>query len=149
MDLTDEMEVRIIDFLARTYDAQKRYEKASEHAKNRYLKDFFAQMAVERQGFRNELRVTFLVHRPQVEEIGSTLGKLHRSWLDVKAFFASNNDRAMLQEAIHGERMALAEYRALLALKNDLPPGTEALLLRQMKTISTNLLTIERMEAVA
>lgn len=148
MNYTEAMESKLGDLLEKTYDLEKLYEKAAEHADSPDLKAFFSQKSLERHGFARDLKAEMVVYRPESEETGSTGGKLHRGWMDVKAFFSANNDRAMLKEAINGERMALEDYREVLEMTN-LPPSTEVLLTRQMGNISSTLSTIERMTEVA
>src|SRR5690606_14329487 len=144
MNLTDVMEERLFDLLEKTFDLEKLYEKAAVHANSPDLKEFFGQKAMERQGFGNDLKMDIMAYRPDSDNEGTASGKMQRGWMDVKAFFSANNDRAMLKEAVKGERKALDEYNEALELTN-LPPSTEVLLTRQRSSIAATLSTLERM----
>lgn len=148
MNVTHVMEEKLFDLLEKTFDLEKRYEKAAVHANSPDLKEFFGQKAMERHGFGKELKTDLMAYRPDSDNEGTAAGKMQRGWMDVKAFFSGNNDRAMLKEAVKGERNALEEYNEALALP-DLPPSTEALLTRQRSSIAATLSTLERMTAVA
>ena len=148
MNFTDVMEERLNDLLEKTYDLEKLYEKAAVHANSPDLKEFFAQKAMERHGFGQDLKMDMMAYRQDTDDQGSAGGKMQRGWMDVKAFFSANNDRSMLKEAVNGERMALDEYDEALEMPN-LPPSTEVLLTRQRSTISATLSTLERMAEVA
>ena len=78
---------------------------------------------------------------------GSTTGAVHRAWMDVKAFFSGDNDEAMLEEAIRGDKAAVEEYNEVLA-KTDLPVETAKIIREQRNWIVTNLDKIKRLEDV-
>jgi len=64
---------------------------------------------------------------------GSTLGALHRNWLNVKAAIAGGNPKAVLVECRRGEEAALRAYRS--ALRADLPPDARELVQEQYESI--------------
>jgi uncharacterized protein (TIGR02284 family) len=61
--------------------------------------------------------------------------------MDVKALFAADNDEAMLEEAIRGEKAALEEYQDALK-EQDLPRSVFTLLTSQMAQIDYGLALI-------
>jgi len=148
MNYTDVVGKKLNILLKKTNDTEKLFEKAAEHAKNPSLKVFFAQKAVERNGFGRKLKDEIMNFSHDVEADTSTAGKLHRGWMDVKAFFSTNNDKSMLEEAIIGERAAIEEYKDVL-LETPLPTTTEVMLTQQMNLISNNLSKIRSMEEFA
>ena len=148
MSYTDEVGKKLNTLLKKTNDAEKLFEKAAEHAKNPSLKAFFAQKAVERNGFAQKLKNEILNFSHELETEGSAGGKLQRGWMDIKAFFSTNNDKSMLEEAISGEKAAIEEYKDVL-METPLPSSTEVMLTQQMNLISTNLSKIRSMEEFA
>ncbi|MGB3616522.1 MAG: PA2169 family four-helix-bundle protein, partial [Catalinimonas sp.] len=50
---------------------------------------------------------------------GTLLGDLHRTWINVREFFAKKDNKAVVDECIRGEKSALEAYSR--ALDNKLP----------------------------
>lgn len=56
---------------------------------------------------------------------------MHRTWMDIKAFFSGNSDEAMLEEAIRGDEAALEEYNEVL--ENELLPVSVGSIIREQR----------------
>ncbi|MBU3028372.1 ferritin-like domain-containing protein [Zobellia galactanivorans] len=142
---SEEIQTKLNNILEKTYDAEKGFKKAAEHAKSTDLKTFFKRKADERYSFGHDLKTEIVRYGQDFEKGGSTAGAMHRSWMDVKAWFSADNDEAMLEEAITGEKAAIDEYKEVLK-EVSLPTSTTTLLTQQMNKISTDLNNIKRVE---
>lgn len=134
--------------LAKTYDAEKGFIKASENAKGYDLKAYFKKKAIERKNFGHTLRDEIQNFGQKIEEGGSVEGAMHRTWMDIEAFFSSDNDESMLSAAIAGEKSAIEEYDDVLKEIN-LPPSTATLLTQQRNQIADDLITIKTLEDIS
>lgn len=136
---------KLNDLLEKTYDAEKGFKKAAENAKEARLKGYFIRKSKERLDFGHKLKSELSYFGQEPNKSGSATGAAHRTWMDIKALFSSDNDEAMLQEAITGENAAVEEYKSVLK-ETSLPSSTADLLVHQMNTISQDLETIKKME---
>ncbi|MDF4204285.1 PA2169 family four-helix-bundle protein [Maribacter sp. SA7] len=110
------IEDHLKDLISKNEDAIKGFEKASENSKDVGIKSYFEKKVIDRMQFLRELRATVPeLELGSVEIEGSAAGTLHRTWMDVKAFFAEDNDEAMLEEAIRGDKAAINDYDNALA----------------------------------
>ena len=91
-------------------DAERGFAIAARTVKTPELKHLFYRLAEQRREFAEEL----LPHAQQLQGApvadGTSLAVLHRAWIRVKAQLAGNPDRAVLEEAVRGERVAVAAY---------------------------------------
>lgn len=142
---TDKVGGRLNDLLEKTYDAEKGFKKASENAKHGGLKSYFRNKAQERYNFGHQLKSEISNFGEEPDKGGSATGAAHRTWMEVKSWFSTDNDEAMLEEAIRGEKASVDEYRDVL---NDttLPASTKEILTSQKNTIEQGLANIKRLE---
>lgn len=99
---TEEVGEKLNDLLERTFDAQKGFKKAAANTEHRGLKSYFESKAQQRYDFGHELKTEIISFDQKVDKGDSFAGKAHRTWMDIKALFASDNEEAMLEEAIRG-----------------------------------------------
>ena len=106
-------------------DAERGFRTAATEVKSPELKRLFLRLADQRREFAADLL-------PHAQRLGGAAvmdgtGKaaLHRAWIHVKARLASDPERAVLEEAIRGERFALSAYDE--AVGDMLPPDTRDL----------------------
>jgi uncharacterized protein (TIGR02284 family) len=145
---TEEVGKKLNALLEKTYDAENGFMKAAENAKDASLKAYFMRKSAERKQFGQELKTEIHHFGQETEESGSAAGAIHRTWMDVKAFFSLDNDESMLEAAITGETAAAKEYEQ--ALKEvSLPTSTASLLTRQMSRIKSDLATIKTLEDIS
>ena len=142
---TENVGNKLNDLLEKTYDAEKGFKKAAENTDNKLLKQFFSRKAQERYDFGHALKHEITSFGQEVDKGDSFTSKAHRAWMDVKAMFSSDNEEAMLEEAIRGEKAAVEEYEEVLK-ETTLPPSTETLLTKQKQTIEQTLSTVKRLE---
>ncbi|WP_430908212.1 ferritin-like domain-containing protein [Maribacter sp. 2-571] len=139
--VTDQLE----EILEKNVDAEKGYKKAAENATDLNLKNFFERKAKDRGKFNAELRRELSSNYEEIDEDGSFAGTVHRSWMDVKAFFSGDNDEAMLEEAIKGDKAAVEEYEEVLE-DSTLPQSLATLVRNQLISIRTDLNNVRRLE---
>lgn len=142
MKYTAEISNKLNELLQRTYDAEKGFKQAAEKVDNKTIKDFFENSAKQRYTFGQELKTEIKAFGQAPDKGGSTKGTLHRSWINFKSLFTSNNEEAMLEEVLRGEKEAIETYNDILHDKDFvLPPSTESLLMRHRNAIRETLET--------
>lgn len=119
----------LTNLLEKNYDAEKGYKKAMQHTSNPDLKNFLKNQAVQRNHFATEIDkyIHQLNEHPKDNNKGSTLGTIHRFWIDVKSSWGKKNDESILEECIRGEKASLREYEDKLD-KNILNPDIKLVL---------------------
>lgn len=133
-ELLDELE----EILEKNIDAERGYSKAADKAENPALKRYFENKSMERRDFNSELKTQIKAAYSDFDEDGSFTGSIHRTWMDLKSIFSANDDEAMLEESIRGDKAAVEEYDDVLE-EESLPLGLRNLLLHQRTKIKTDL----------
>ncbi|WAC03259.1 PA2169 family four-helix-bundle protein [Lacinutrix neustonica] len=142
---TEEVGKKLNELLERTYDAEKGYKKAAENVDHAGLKRYFTKQAQLRYDFGHELKDEIKSFGQEVDKGGSFTGSAHRAWMDVKAFFSTENEESMLEESIRGEKAAIDDYKEVLE-DASLPMSTKNVLVKQKDKIETSLSRIKRLE---
>jgi uncharacterized protein (TIGR02284 family) len=140
MKYTEEISNKLNQLLIKNYDAEKGYLNAIDNVEGDRLKMFFKRRATERSEFAKELRTEILRYGEIPEDSGSFKGIVHRNWMSLKSTFSTNNEEAILEEAIRGEEASLEEYNNLITEKN-LPPTIDALILKHRNAIQSAINT--------
>lgn len=146
-EYTDKLGNKLNDLLEKTYDAEKGFKKAAENAKHSGLKTYFNKKAQERYDFGHQLKSEIRNFGETPDKGGSVTGAAHRTWMDVKSWFSADDDEAMLEEAIRGEKASVEEYRDVLS-ETALPATTKDMLQIQKTTIEQGLTNIKRLEDI-
>ena len=136
--------------LEKNYDAEKGYKKAIEHTENTDLKKFLKGQALQRNHFATELDkiIHELNEHPKEKASGSTLGSIHRFWMEVKSSWSKKDDESILEECLRGEKASLNEYEEKIK-NNILSPEIKAVLEKQRDSIQKTLRQIKVMEDLA
>ncbi|MEP3838146.1 MAG: PA2169 family four-helix-bundle protein [Algibacter sp.] len=134
MKYTEEISNKLNELLVKNYDAEKGYLNAAENVDSPTLKIFFKRRATQRSEFAKNLRTEILRYGQIPEDSGSFKGVMHRNWMSLKSLFSSNDEEAILQEAIRGEQASLEEYDEILKDKT-LPPTIDSMLYKQRNEI--------------
>ncbi len=142
---TEEVGEKLNELLEKTYDAEKGFKKAAENTDNPSLKSYFQGKAQQRYDFGHALKTEIKSFGQEVDKGDSLTSKAHRTWMDVKALFSSDDEEAMLEEAIRGEKSSLEEYDDVLS-ETSLPSSTSTLLRNQKQAIQNGLSTIKTLE---
>lgn len=141
----DELLDQLEEILEKNKDAEKGYRKAGENAESQHLKTFFNQKENERRKFNAELKRELIHNYDEIDDDSSFSGAIHRTWMDVKAFFSGDNDESMLEEAIKGDKASIDEYDEVLD-HTALPSSIAILLRNQRNKIIEDLSRIKTME---
>ncbi|TVZ47772.1 uncharacterized protein (TIGR02284 family) [Olleya sp. Hel_I_94] len=140
MNYSEKISNKLNELLIKNYDAEKGYLNAIDNVDNNELKMFFKRRASERSAFAKELRTEILQYGQIPEDSGSFKGTMHRNWMSLKSTFTSNNEEAILEEAIKGEEASLEEYDKLLK-ENNLPPTIDSLIAKHRNAIQAAINT--------
>ncbi len=96
-------------------DGAQGYQTASEDAKNDSLKSLLSKYAGQRSTYSLELKAIVSSLGEEPSEDGGPIGALHRGWIEIKSWFAAEDNKSVIQECIRGEEAALNAYDKALA----------------------------------
>ncbi|PIB27997.1 hypothetical protein BFP77_10880 [Maribacter sp. 4U21] len=142
------IENKIKAIIEKNEDSVKGFEKASENAKEIGIKAYFEKRADQRRLFVKTLHNAVPELKTQNADDGTTKGSIHRAWMDVKAFFSGDNDEAMLEEAVRGDKSAISEYNEILA-ETMIPHRVKEIIREQRDAIQNDLETSKILEEIA
>ncbi len=134
--------------LEKNYDAEKGFRNAITNVKNEHLKEYLKNQSVKRHRFVSELDREIRLLNEKPIESGSTTAKLHRTWMDIKSSIAGNDDEAVLEECIRGEKASEKEYREAIE-ENHFPPQIGNVLNNHLKEIQMTLSQVKTLESLA
>ena len=101
-------------------DSDRGYKEASENIDDSELKTILYRLSQQRAEFRGDLEdILHKDYKDNADPSGSFLSKLHRSWMDFKTSLSSNDNEAILEECVRGEKHAIETYED--AQKANLP----------------------------
>lgn len=133
--------------LTLSHDAEKGYQEASENAKDTELKSLFMSQSRQRSEFAVSLDREIRALGGEPDNGTSITADLHRAWINIKSTFASDDDKATVEECHRGDKEALETYNAVLQ-ETDLVASTRELLLQQKQSIDTANSTMARLALV-
>ena len=148
MKYTEKISNKLNELLEKNYDAEKGYLNAADNVESTKLKRFFKARASERSEFAKNLRTEILAYGQIPEDSGSFKGTMHRNWMSLKSLFSSNDEEAILEEAIRGEQASYDEYRDILK-EDDFAPSTRKLLESQKQQIQSAINNLKLEEELA
>ena len=122
-------------------DGVKGYKKAAEDVENAELKTIFNRLAQQRKLFEEELKNDVRDLGFELEEDGNVKGFFHRTWIDLRSTFTSNETEAVIKEAKEGEEGALEVYNE--AISTELPAYIKERLEKQRDFISGCLVQLD------
>lgn len=108
------MESELKVLLARNYDSQKGYEHIADNTEDEDMRAFFRNNAKERHRFGKEIRDMIREYGGTPVHGANVKGNLHRAWVNLRDKFTHSGPRAMLDEAEHGEELAMRDYREVV-----------------------------------
>lgn len=128
-------------------DAEKGYQEAADSVKDNELKTLFLTQSKQRGEFGQEIDREVRALGGDPDNGTSLAADLHRAWISIKSTFASNDDKATVQECHRGDQEALENYNAVLQ-ETDLAASTREMLLRQKQSIDTANSSMARLAQV-
>ena len=145
MSNSKEIAERLNDLLEKNYDSEKGYKEAADDVKNPRLKEFFTDRAKQRYDFGHELKAEIRNFGESPDKGSSLKADAHRAWMNLKTAFSGDNEEAVLEEAVRGEKAAIEDYNK--AIKDwELPPSTENLLIKQRNAIERSMKKVKDLE---
>lgn len=145
MSYSKEKAEKLNELLEKNYDSEKGFKNAADDVKNPRLKTFFKEKAQERYDFGHELKSEIRNFGEAPEEGSSVKSDAHRTWMDLKSAFSGNNEEAVLEETIRGEKLAVKDYNEIIK-NDDFPPTTQNLLLKQRNAIQKTIDEVKSLE---
>jgi len=124
------------DLLENARDGELGFREAAEHTKTPHLARLFGRRAETCRQAVGELEAEIARLGGKPDAGGTVTGAAHRVWLHIRGLFGGASDDTMLTECERGEDAALARYRK--ALKQNLPAGLHAMVLRQFEGAQRN-----------
>lgn len=100
--------------LERNHDAINGYKDAARDVKNKELQEYLLAHARERLRFGKVIKNEIFAMGGTPAKTGSTLGMLHRTWMNFKTNLVHDNEDEVCEECIRGEYVAIEEYDDLL-----------------------------------
>ena len=127
-------------------DGKEGYKTAAEDADSAELKALFTTYSIQRSEFEMELKSCLQqLGASSDNESGGPMGAIHRVWMDIKTAITSNDNHAILDACITGERSAIEAYDKVLT-NTSLPQEMRSKLLSQRSDISECLRNIQNLE---
>lgn len=142
-------ESKLNAILEKTYDAQHGYANAAENAadeKSPILARWFLAQGARRTEYAAAIAGEMKNMNMEPKFDGSVKGDIHRGWLNFKLNFTSDEEEAILEECIRGEKAAIEEYQDVLEHKSELPPTIVSILEAQKDEIHATVSKIKRIE---
>lgn len=134
--------------IEKNYDAEKGYKKAMQDAKTPALKNFLKEQALQRSHFATAIDKELRELGEAPKESGSVTGSLHRAWIDIKSSVSGDDDEAVLEEVIRGEKASVDEYQDVMK-NNTLAPQINGVLESQLRDIQGTLSRVKTLEDIA
>lgn len=145
MSTTKDLASKLNELLEKNYDSEKGFKKAAEDVKNKRLKEFFEVKAKQRYDFGHELKTEINNLGESPDKGTSMAGKAHHAWMDLKSAFSSDNEEAILEEAVRGEKVAVEDYNKIIG-EDGFAPSTTNLLIKQRNAIERTFKEVKDLE---
>jgi len=133
--------------LANTKESVKGFTKASELVESEAMKKYFLEKADRRSAYSVEIETAIRAIGGMAEDQELVLGTLHRAWMDIKSAFATDDNKAMLEECKRGDENCLEDYRTILK-SADLPASARNVLNRQQDEVVTSISAFKQLQSV-
>jgi len=134
MATTDDIGV-VNTLIATTLDSMKGYNEACEDGDGSHTQ-LFREMAQERSRVACDLQEHVRTLGGDPEDDSSTMGALHRGFMNLKELVVSRDEKAIINEVERGEDYLKAKYKAALDA-DSLEPTTRAAVERAYASVKT------------
>lgn len=96
-------------------DGKEGYKTAADDSDSAELKALFTTYSIQRSEFEMELKSLLRqLGADSDNESGGPLGAIHRVWMDIKTAITGNDNHAILDACITGEKAAIEAYDKVL-----------------------------------
>jgi uncharacterized protein (TIGR02284 family) len=127
-------------------DGKEGYKHAAENADTGELKALFTTYSIQRAEFADKLKTCLREQGGDPDnETGGPLGILHRTWIDIKTAITTNDNKAVLDACITGEKAAVEAYDKVLEDEN-INADIRQIVMQQRSQIAEALQHIQRLE---
>ncbi len=103
------------------------YERAARQSKNPQFANFYEDLVNQRRSFSQELNALIGRYGGEAQTDTTVEGKFFRQWMEVKAAFSGEDERAILESNLYGEEWAQKAFNDTLE-NPDLPIEVRQLL---------------------
>ncbi|WP_207426886.1 PA2169 family four-helix-bundle protein [Pedobacter sp. SYSU D00535] len=127
-------------------DGKEGYKNAAENCESAELKALFTTYSIQRSEFEMELKSCLHKFGSNSDnEKGGPLGAIHRTWIDIKSSIMPNENKAVLDACITGEKSAIETYDKVLE-DTSLPSDVRDIVMSQRQSIAECLHNIQNLE---
>ncbi|MDJ0389925.1 PA2169 family four-helix-bundle protein [Roseomonas sp. E05] len=116
------------------HDSHRGYDQGRRLTADRFLRIEFTELAEKREKMAQDVDALLRQKNAEPQKGGSTLGAMHRVYLDVKGSLFGQGRRRVLREVVRGETALEDAYDEVLAAP-DLPAEARQLLQRQHRQV--------------
>ncbi|ELR22355.1 uncharacterized protein ACA1_253410 [Acanthamoeba castellanii str. Neff] len=120
-----------------TKDSKEGFKTAADHVKDANIKKNFQEYAQQREQFSKELQDQVKKLGGTPETSGSTLGAIHRGWVNLKSALTVS-DKAIVSEVVNGETVA-EKYFVDASKDQSLPQEALGLVQKQHAKVQESL----------
>jgi uncharacterized protein (TIGR02284 family) len=113
--MADTVASTLNDLIETAKDGEAGFRHAAEHVKDTQLRSLFERYAQQRASFVQELQTLVSDLGGKPAESGHLASSLHRGWISIKDAVTRGDDKAIVDEAEHGEDVAVEAYRKALS----------------------------------
>ena len=149
MSTDSEHAVHVLNSLIETtLDSAKGYKEAAENSKDSALKTLFSERSLQRMKLTGELQQEVRTFGGDPEQHRSAMGKVHNSFVDLKAAVLGHDQKAIINEVDRGEDFLRGKYEH--AVKDDrLPAPVLALVRTGLDAINADHVAISALKKAA
>lgn len=140
METNDSLIEVLNDLIKINNDRINGYQKASSeiNATDIDLQTMFAKMANDSSEYVRELSNTIAKSGGEPSTDSTLPGKIYRTWMDIKAVFASKERLSVLEACEYGEDAAQKAYDAALSSDAEIDAETRQLIMNQKAALKTS-----------
>ncbi|MFN3021807.1 ferritin-like domain-containing protein [Chryseobacterium sp. TY3] len=135
------------DLLQITNDRIEGFNKVEDKVWEKYpnLKSDYTNMVDQSQKMRLELRSLIAERNGDADDSTTVAGGLHRTWIDVKNAFSSDNAESTLENVTFGENAAVEAYEKALD-SGDLCPESSRVVQDQLHSLKASYEKFKNLE---
>ena len=135
------------DLLQITNDRIEGFNKVEDKVWEKYpnLKSDYNNMVDQSQKMRLELKSLISERNGDADDSTTVAGGLHRTWIDVKNAFSSDNAESTLENVIFGENAAIEAYEKALD-SGDLCPESTRVVQDQLHSLKASYEKFKNLE---
>lgn len=135
------------DLLQITNDRIEGFNKVEDKVWEKYptLKSDYTNMVDQSQKMRLELKSLISERNGDADDSTTVAGGLHRTWIDVKNAFSSDNAESTLENVTFGENAAIEAYQKALD-SGDLCPESSKVVQDQLHSLKSSYAKFRTLE---